>query len=504
MLDENLPSMLWYKYCLDSTAWLTERTAFLLKTSTEKPKHNFTFYYTQHGSDAEPTYSLRHPDPDLPGSKNRYAAALYDSHNPDVLFAEVLLIPDWTQPSLSAEAIRLNGGVAPPPEPILPAEFVVQLYNPDQQVKVRQKPGSWGSAPSWEFDLPQQTFRQPSTSSIDRTQNDPAASELTPRIGFKWKKDSKFAKDLACFVSGKTVNADGSKRKNKEPDITVAIFKALKEVTLYEPNLQRVVLEDLKGFEVVLLLSAVVIRDVYFGQMEQVFNISGPPGSGSASTSPRPPAAVVGLYGGRPTSPADSRTKPSSQARPPVTLPQRESRIPPTDPRSQWEIDAETARLKRQAENEERERKQKEAAEQKRIKKMLNAEEKEKRRKQAEVEKETERLKKIYGTQNQLPPTLPGRSTLSHNHYPQTFQQGPNPFLRPQSVPQHGQPQVRWGPPAPGPYLQVPGGYPSQSGFFGSSGPGPQQPKLREKKSFFGFRRESDSPKLHKKKSSAF
>ncbi len=393
--------------------------------------------------------------------------------------------------------------MAPPPEPILPGEFVVQLYNPDQQVRVKQKPGSWGSAPSWEFEMPQQSFRQPSTSSIDRTLNDPVASELTPRIGFKWKKDSKFAKDLACFLSGKTVNADGSKRRNKEPDITVAIFKALKEVTLYEPNLQRVEIEDLKGFEVVLLLSAIVIRDVYFGHMEQAFNISGPPGPCSASTSPRPSAALGGLYSGRPISPADQRRKASSPARPSVAVPQRDNRIPPTDPRSQWEIDAETARLKKQAEAEERERKRKEASEQKRIKKMLEAEEKEKRRKQAEVDKETERLKRIYGSQGQLAPTLPTRPASNHNRPSQVPAQAPNPFLRPQSVPQPGPPQVRWGPPAPGPYLQVPGGYPSQSGFFGNTRPA-VQPKLREKKSFFGYRRENDAPKLHKKRSSVF
>ncbi|KAF7511207.1 hypothetical protein GJ744_005104 [Endocarpon pusillum] len=486
MLDENLPT-------------------FLLKTSTEKPTHNSTFYYTHHGSDVEPTYSLRHPDPELPGSKNRYAAALYDSHNPDVLFAEVLLIPDWTQPSLSAEAIRLNGGVAPPPEPILPGEFVVQLYNPDQQVKVRQKPGSWSSAPSWEFEMPQQSFRQPSTSSIDRTQNDPAASELTPRIGFRWKKDSKFTKDLACFLSGKTTNADGSKRRNKEPDITVAIFHALKEVTLYEPNLQRVEIEDSKGFEVVLLLSAVVIRDVYFGQMEQAFNISHTPGARPPSTSPRPAAAVLGLYGRRSTSPVSPRKKASSPAKPLITVPvsQRDNRIPPTDPRSQWEIDAETARLKKEAEAEERERKRKEAVEQKRVKKMLEAEEKNKRRKQAEVDKETERLKKIYGTQSQTKAAIPMRPATKNNHYNNNSQQRPSAFSRPQSVPQSGQPQARWGPPAQGPYLHVPGGYPSQSGFFGNAGPG-VWPKLREKKSFFGFGRERDTPKLHKKKSSAF
>ncbi len=466
---------------------------------------NSTFYYTHHGSDAEPTYSLRHPDPELPGSRNRYAAALYDSHNPDVLYAEVLLIPDWTQPSLSAEAIRLNGGVAPPPEPILPGEFVVQLYNPDQQVKIRQKPGSWGSAPSWEFEMPQQSFRQPSISSIDRMQNDPAASEITPRIGFKWKKDSKFTKDLACFLSGKTTNADGSKRRNKEPDITVAIFHALKEVTLYEPNLQRVEIEDLKGFEVVLLLSAVVIRDVYFGQMEQAFNISPTPTARSASTSPIPSATVLGPHGGRPTSPVKPRKNSSFPAKPLLNVPvsQRDNRIPPTDPRSQWELDAETARLKKEAEAEERERKRKEVVEQKGVKKMLEVEEKEKRRKQAAVDKETERLRKIYGTQNQTISAIPMRPATRTNHYSNNLQQRPNPLSRPQSVPQPGQPQVGWGSPAPGPYLHVPGGYASQSGFFGNASLG-VRPKLREKKSFFGFRREYDTPKLHKKKSSAF
>lgn len=476
-------------------------SAFHLKTSTEKPKQNSTFYYTHHGSDAEPTYALRHPDPDLPGSKNRYAAALYDSHNPDILFCEVLLIPGWTQPSLSAEAIRLNGGVAPPPEPILPTEFVVQLYNPDQQVKVKQKPGSWGSAPSWEFELPQQSFRQPSTSSIDRTQHDPAASELTPRIAFKWKKDGKFAKDLACFLSGKTVNPDGSKRRNKEPDITVAIFKSLKEVTLYEPNLQRVEVEDLKGFEVVLLLSAVVIRDVYFGHMEQSFNISNPPAAHGTPTSPRPPAAALASHAGRSSSLIDPRQTASSPGRPFATVPERDVCIPPTDPRSQWDIDAETARLKKQAAAEERERKRTEAADQKKIKKMLEAEEKEKKRKQAEVDRETERLKRIYGSQSAA--ALPTRPAPNHNSYPHINHQTPSPFVRPQSVPHPVPPQMRWSPPTPGPYLQVPGGYPSQSGFFSNSGPRPQQ-KLQEKKSFFGFRRESEPPKLHKKRSSMF
>lgn len=472
MLDENLPT-------------------FLLKTSSTGPRQDSTLYYTQHGSDAEPAYTLRRLAPDLPGSKNRYAAALYDSHNPDVLFAEVLLIPDWTQPSLSAEAIRLNGGVAPPPEPVLPDEFVVQLYNPDQQVKVKQKPGSWASAPSWEFEMPQQSFRQPSASSIDRTQNDPAASELTPRIGFKWKKDSKFAKDLACFLLGKTVNADGSKRRNKEPDITVAIFRALKEITLYEPNLQRVEMEDLKGLEVVLLLSALVIRDVYFGQKQQTFNIADPPGARSVSTSPRPAGAAPRFYAGKSTSPPHPHKKASSPARPTVSIPQTDSRMPPTDARTQWEIDTETARLNDQVKAEERDRERKEAAEQKRdqkrIQKMLRAEEKEERRKKAQVDRETEKLMKIYGSQAELAPTPPVRPSSDPARYLNIPPQGSTPFFRPQSVPQRGPPSERWGASPTGPHRHNPGGVCNQSGLFGSTGSGEHQ-KLRQKKSIFGFR----------------
>jgi hypothetical protein len=429
------------------------------------------------------------------------------------LYAEVLLIPEWTQQTLSQEAIRLNGGVPPPPEPILPSEFTIQLYNPDQQVVVRQKPGSWNSAPHWEFEMPQQTFRQPSTSALDRTQSDPAASDVTPKISFKWQRDGKLSKDLVCKLSGKTTNPDGSKRKNKEPDITIAIFKQQGELTLYEPNLYRVEMEDPKGLEVVLILGTMVIRDVYFGQMRQTFNISEPPrrnsneGRGRKTSSPA--AALVGLVSQPPPLPRHSNANqplsshtPSSgrPQNPQFNIPVRDSRPPPTDPRSQWEIDAETARLKKQAEAEERERKRKEAAETKRIQKMLEAEEREARRKQEEVDKETKRLQKLYGKEQQeqiLRPSLPPRN------------QGPQRHSAP-NVPAH-QPQGYWPPPQPGPYgpyLGVPGQAPrpSSSGFF--SAPGglqPPAPKLKEKRSFFGLKREGgDGGKLQKKKSSMF
>jgi hypothetical protein len=457
-----------------------------LKPSSDKPKQTSTYLYSQYGADYEPAYSLRHPDPESPASKNRYAAALYDAHNPEVLFGEVLLIPEWTQPTLSADAVRLNGGVPPPPEPILPAEFAIQLYNPDQQIMVRQKHGSWGSTPSWEFEMPQQTFRQPSVSALDRSQHDPAGSDITPKIAFKWRKDSKLSKDLACFLSGKSTNPDGSKKKNKEPDITVAIFKALKEVTLYEPNLQRVEIEDMKGFEVALLLGAAVIRDVYFGNMKETFNIAGP------ATNPRtsPPIGGLQTY-------ASGALNPSSGPTP--GSPTRNPRVPPTDPRSQWEIDAETARLKRLAMEEERERKRKVDAEQKQIKKMLEAEEKEQRRKQAEIDRETERLQRLYGQEEQqVRPSFPPRHGSRQHHSDHHV-----PYNRPHS--QHGFYPTSWGgssQPSHGPHLGVPGGQAAQSGFFGAQSDDGH--RVKPKKSFFGFIHNGDADKLQRKRSSQF
>lgn len=511
MLDENLPT-------------------FFLQASTKsrkKPRCESTFYYTQYGSEPEAAYTLRRPDPSLPGSKNRYAVALYDAFSPDVLYGEVLLIPEWTQAALSAEAIRLNGGVAPPPEPILPSEFVIQLYNPDQQITIKQARGGWVSAPTWDFAMPQQTFREPSASTLDRGRHDPSASDITPKIGFKWRKDGKFAKDLVCFHSGKVV--DSNKNKQKEPDITVALFKGLREVTLYEPNLQRVEMEDLKGFEVVLLLGAIVIRDVFFGQIREAFNVTE-----TRPTSP-PSAAVTGLYSSSNNS--DSRPRPA--ARPsqlnhrtlnrsvPNSMPaeqgkepSRSPRIPPTDPRSQWEIDAETTRLRAATESEAKERARRETADRKRAQKLFEAEEKERRRKQVEVDRETERLRRIYGKDDaRARPTLPPRHSVPSGTSVQ------DPYLRPASHPQghqgqrhgrghghgHRPSQPQWRPQGSGPHLAVPGvGGPYTIAAASTTSLNPYiAPRLINKSSFFGFGKrnpleENHQERLQKKRSSLF
>jgi hypothetical protein len=484
MLDENLPT-------------------FVIKPSSDKPKQKSTYLFSHHGSEYQPAYTLKYPDPEHHDSKNRYASALYDAYNPEVLYAEVLLVPEWTQPTLSAEQIRLNGGVPPPPEPILPTSFTIQLYNPDQQVVVTQEKGSWGHNPAWSFEMPSQSFRTPSASTLDRTQDDPLASDITPKICFKWKKDSKLSKDLACFLSGVSTNPDGSRRKNKEPDITLAIFKALREMTLYEPNLQRVDLEDMKGFEVVLLLGAAVLRDVYFGQIKETFNIGT-----SAATSPRPilTGPVGGSSGGAPGRPIPSA--------PGGAVPVRDPRIPPTDPRSQWEIDAETARLRRVAMEEERARKRAEEAEQKQIKKMLKREEDESRRKQAEIDRETERLKALYGQEDQSArPALPIRPGAQHGD-PNRHSFGPGQSLYPHNQP-YLQPQPQYGGPSPwggGGYMNHPNDPYLMSGAQASQNEllrpqSQQQQRLKPKASFFSFgRRGSDERdnRLSKKRSAVF
>lgn len=440
-----------------------------------------TFLFSQHGADFEPQYTLKHLDPEQHASKNRYAAALYDAFSPEVLYAEVLLIPEWTQPTPLSEQARASGAIPPPPEPILPSQFAIQLYNPDQQILVRHRPASFNKAAAWEFEIPQQAFREPSSSALDRTLHDPGASDVTPKIVFRWKKDSKFSKDLACFMSGKSTDIEG-KAKNRDPDITVSIFKGLKEVTLYEPNLQRVDIEDMKGFEVVLLLGAVVIRDVYFGSLKETFNLT--PRKKSSATSPTTGPALL-----------------SSDARPQSASPVHDSRIPPTDPRTQWELEAEAARLRQQNAEETRQRKRREEEEERLTRQLLQREEQEQRRnQQSEIDRETARLQQMYGQEDtSARPNMPPRDPRQMRHYSEA---GQSAYAQTQQS-QYPPPQFpqSWGAQPPSPYMS---GAASQSAFLT---PMPiQQQQLKQKSSIFNFRRRSDNDdnKLQRKRSAVF
>ncbi|KAL4908932.1 hypothetical protein BDW74DRAFT_74988 [Aspergillus multicolor] len=447
MLDENLPT-------------------FYLKPV--KDSHLSTVYLLQYGNEPDPAYSLRYPDPLSPDSKNRFAAALYDPYVPDVVYGEVLVIPEWTQPTLSAEAIRQNGGVAPPPEPILPTRFTIQLYNPDQQIIVHYKPKSWNSPPSWSFEMPQYSFREPSGSTLDRVQIDPAAADTTPKLRFIWRKDGKLSKDLMCLLRGKTSSIPETKTKSKEPDITVSIFKSLRELTLYEPNLYRVEMEDFKGLEVVLLLGAITIRDVYFASPKEAFRIS------------RQSSASVSPTSNSPTTTPPANRLPSSSGGLVTDIPPAPQPPPNRSPQ-----------LTKQQEQARREEEQQ-------TKRLLEEEEKARRRRQAEVDKETRRLQKLYGEEERRArtqtPSLPPR---------QPAQQVLDPAQRPYPQYNHGRPPVPHG--GSGPYLKLPGQMSTMSLLTPPvAGPAAAKPLQSKRSSFFGLRRVSEEGKLTKKRSTMF
>ena len=366
--------------------------------------------------------------------------------------------------------------------------------------------------------MPQQSFRQPSNSTLDRTQSDPTASETTPKINFKWKREGKLSREYVCSLSGKSTNPDGSKRKNKEPDITIALFKHLKEMTLYEPNLNRVDMEDPKGLEVVLLLSSIVIREVYNAHIREVFNITAPPSeiTQTATASQKAPCPIFGpLLNPTPSPQPPHRSQErlrhpseSSQRLPILQTQTSNPRPPPTDPRSQWELDAETARLKKQVEREERERRHAERAEEKRVKKMLEEEERRARQKQADIDRETERLRREFEAETRQLQVQPwgSRPALPSRPVTQQQQQPPRPqTAQPPQFPAW-QNQQRLNPPRPtGPYLQPT--VASSSTFFGGGGTAAGPPKVKTRKSHWGLRSHTENPtqqRLHKKQSSVW
>ncbi|KAK3196661.1 hypothetical protein K4F52_000005 [Lecanicillium sp. MT-2017a] len=390
MLDENLPT---YRF----------------QPSSDNPLHTF-LYYTHNGSEPSAEYLVKRPP--LADSKNQYALGLLDVHYSSVIYGEVLVKPEWTQSSLSSAELRAQNGVSAV-IPLTPETFSIFLYNPDQSVTVKRLQSSFKSD-SWEFEIPEHTFKQPSSSQIDQDNGTTKISELTPKVLFRWKKDSRLGKDMTCYMTGRSFGG----KKSKEPDITVAMWRAGKhesQVAIYEPNMARVEIEDRKGLEVALLLSAEVIKDLYIMPKQNPFNTSGGPVSVASGDSPRPMASPspqgqspVYASGALGVGGSVGNTPPSNR---PMSMPPP----PRRDARQQAEIDAETKRLQAMVAEEERnkrDRTRRDEEEQKRIKKMLEQEDQERRRRQAEVDRETERLRQQYGVSGQTP-SLPPRPVMS-------------------------------------------------------------------------------------------
>ncbi|KAK0646533.1 hypothetical protein B0T16DRAFT_510821 [Cercophora newfieldiana] len=417
MLDDNLPT-------------------FRFKPSADNPLSSI-LYFTQNGADPAAEYVFRRADLAIPASRGRYAVALSDPVNPGVIYGEVLVEPEWVQPTLSAAEARAAQSV--PATATVPGEFAVQLYNPDQVISVKMVPGGFAKSDSWEFEMPVTTFRRPSGSEIDKASLGKEEVDLVPRVMFRWKKEGRLSREMTCYMSGTSLGG----RKNKEPDITVAMFKAGKGdggsgsvLTVYEPNLHRVEVEDRKGLEVVLVLAAEVIKDLWVVPRGDVFNVQG--GGAQPSRPVEPPKT---------SSSSMNATTPSSTAA-----------------SASAGVDAETRRLQAMVEREEREREKREKAEQKRIKKMLDEEEKERRRQEAEIAKETERLRKKYGVEGQELPPLPPRPT--NNNSAAAANAAPPP-------PQFYPPPTTAGAPAlpPRPVSAGPAGRPSAPSSSTSNGP---------------------------------
>ena len=181
------------------------------------------------------------------------------------------------------------------------------------------------------------------------------------------------------------------------------------------------------------------------------------------------------------------------------------------DPRAQWELDAETARLRAQADSEKRvadrrrrEREKADEAERRRLQRMVEDEQREAARKQAAIDAETERLRRLYGAPPSATP-MPKR--------PRQRQEGP--YM--QSIPQ--QTMMSLAPPQPNGRASSSGGRLGSNGLYinpsasasavvmSGANPGASAPRPTKKKSsFFGLRSSSDDGEQKKrlaKKSSA-
>ncbi|QUC23619.1 uncharacterized protein UV8b_07860 [Ustilaginoidea virens] len=356
MLDENLPT-------------------FRVQPCSDSPL-DALLYLTHNGSDPAPEYLLRR----AASRGTPYALGLLDAHHPSVVYAEVLISPAAPAPASAPAPAPASASAAPAPAPAAPAvppeAFDVLLYNPDAVVTVRHHPGGWGRSESWEFEVPERSFKPPSASQLDRDEA-PLRRDLEPRVVFRWKRDGRLSRDMTCCMAGRSAGG----RRSREPDITVALLRdggrggaGACAVTLYEPNMARVEVQDRKGLEVVLLLIAGAVRDVYLGA--------------------------------RPDAPAAAAAAAAAAA----------------EEKKEGEEEEEEEEKKRQRDRRDR-------AEQERIREMLrDEEERERRRREADVERETERLRRQYGVQASPPlPPRPGASQSQqqqqHHHHHHQHQQ---------------------------------------------------------------------------------
>ncbi|PUU82477.1 hypothetical protein B9Z19DRAFT_1120634 [Tuber borchii] len=396
---------------------------FHLAPQAREP-HITTLTFTANGSLPTAAYTkTRAPDIDA-----TYSTTLHDAFVPDILYATVAATPEIIQPQASSP-----GAPPPPAKVLLPKEFPLQLYNPDSTVIVTHKHSTLRGN-FWEFSLPKTSFLPPTASRLDAAS---AAHRIAlahlPRATFRWRKEGGVLSKslLRCSLVSPANLGNGPKKAGaNEPDIPIATFeglgdkKGMGDITIYQSNLKRVEVEDLKGLEVVLILSAMAIGDMWFCPTNLMFNLT-PTSTSSTMTA----GVVASANGGRrrpsstPSIPPSITVTPTTQHPPHATFPQNHrTSYPQHTPSPQQNYKSPTSPTT--AQRDYQARKAEEAArraaqlrqEEEATLRMLAEEElRERQRREMEVERETQRLKMVYEReraavmqQQQRPPVVGG------------------------------------------------------------------------------------------------
>ena len=196
--------------------------------------------FKANGSPAQQLYTLARD----PGPRDTYALSLLDARFPTIRYSTLTTV-------LTPPPAFDNGG------PLLPRTFTVHLFAPDSSITVDLHSPRLGGN-HWDFALPQHSFPPPSQSAVDATYAPPVAEMLR----FRWRKEGGILSrsQLRCsLVHG-----------GDEPDTVLAMYAGVSdkagrgELVVYESNFRRVEMEDLKGLEMVMLVSARAINDIWF------------------------------------------------------------------------------------------------------------------------------------------------------------------------------------------------------------------------------------------------
>jgi hypothetical protein len=278
------------------------------------------------------------------------------------------------------------------PKVLLPAEFTLNLYNPDSSVRVELKHSTLRGN-YWEFSLPKRSFMFPTSSQLDAGYAPP----VSERMVFRWRKEGGVLsrQQLRCTLvsPGHLPGARGKEKKAgaTEPDITLCMYSGVGEkngrgeLVVYESNFRRVDIEDLKGLEMILVLGARVVNDIWFCATAISFNTHAisKKKSFSSSTMLLPPTPPVSPSNGLLQAGTFPRGHHQQQQFRPTPSPEKQPPPrPPPPPLPRRDAEAERRRIQ---------------AEQDNIRRMLvQEEERERERRRERVEAETVQLRREY------------------------------------------------------------------------------------------------------------